>query len=406
MRFLIATLLLVAPASAWAGDYVYDGGAIPNSPKTDNVVTSIAPTKKIVAADWNAIVDALGSLRLGLLGGYYHGLSADSAAPPAPGSGLILFTMSDAGSGPGGGGLWLRNPDGTTARLAQESELPSVAYWNALDSNNIYTTKVTTVPDLDAGNVNVATLSTSDLATLDHAYVKGSAILDAGLVVRGDITASGNVAANSAKTDLVSSAGLSLGVTVNGDTPNGSASLFPGVIINNDQALGTAGDRLISIQNNSIEKANIDYGGGAYFNGSVKADGGIGFGDASTMTSSTYETICGFIGSTFSPQGAVFYKAHAAGQIKRCSWTGSFSGGATGNLTFTVVNADDGGVFCTKTQACSGKFDDGGSAAVTADYGYVDCNVAIPTTTNIIIGSSSSCSARPDVNYCCQIAYP
>jgi len=62
MRLLALAILLV-PATAFAGDFVYDAGAIPNSPKSDYTITSIPATKKIVASDWNSVVDALVSLR-------------------------------------------------------------------------------------------------------------------------------------------------------------------------------------------------------------------------------------------------------------------------------------------------------------------------------------------------------
>lgn len=349
MARVIALVLLLAPALARA-DFTYDAGAIPNTPKTDNVTTTVAPNKKIAAVDFNAVVDALGSLRTGLLGGYYHGLSLDSAPPPALANTLVLFTLADAGTGPGTG-VWVRNPDGSVARLAQQSELPAVAFWSATDANNITTPKVTTVPGLDAGNVNAATLTVTGTSTL--AGVVTTAAVDAGNVNAGNVATAtaqiGSLDAGAVKTTL-----------------------------------------LIA---NSIDAGNVY--AGAY-----------GFQDDSTVQATgADDVVCGFISSTASPQSAALYPFRHAGTIRKCQWTGTYGTGATGTVTFAVLNWDGGGTLCVKTQRCDGKFDDAGSSGL-AFAGWTDCETSVSNGTSVLLGSQDTCSARPSVNYCCQISYP
>ncbi|MBS2028710.1 MAG: hypothetical protein JST54_12485 [Deltaproteobacteria bacterium] len=394
-RVLLAVLVLAVPASSWATSFVYDAGAGAPTGKSDHQVNPAIPAnEKLTAAEVNQIGQNEYDLRDAITHGYYWGLAGQTVAPPQPSDGTICFNMQD------GGTVYCEYPDAGTFQIGGglKLSLPGGLY----SPGQV---------DIDGG------------ATVDGLYAKGLLVSDGGFSTHGDVNAAGNVIANSAKTDLVTAAGLNLGVTVSGDTANGSAGTFPGVVVNNDQALNTAGDKLLSVRNNNVEKANVDYGGGAYFNGLVIADGGvtakgvnalsnkvtnIANGSAATDAAAFGQKEAGSI-SGVNPTGFAAATAFAtqydvmAGVVVHVSATAitqSASTNTNGNTVFEIYDSTTTTDLCDVTFSCdcaqvSGPCTKSGAGSVTSST----CAVTINSNDQIeVVLKSTSCTAAGSYN--------
>lgn len=133
------------------------------------------------------------------------------------------------------------------------------------------------------------------------------------------------------------------------------------------------------------------------------------FPDVTVQATAGYDTYCGAVSATASPQEIAVFVTRHAGTVKTCNWNGSYTGGATGVVTLGIcdvtANPTCASMLGSWTQRCDGKFDDGGADA-TYQWGFHDFENALPNGHRILIGTSAGCSTRPTVNYCCQVSYP
>lgn len=257
MRSVLIALVVLFPCIARA-DFVYDDGGIPNSPKTDYVTTAVPPTEKIVAADWNAVVDALTSERTAILHGEFHGLAPMLAPPATPVDGLVLYTLAD------GGGVWVLTPDGATHEVSygtSTSVLPGLSFPPASGSTGVVLYSLT-----DGGGTWQANADGTQAELVTTASELWN---DAG---SSSIEPSGStviLAPNGITTNTVTANTSGTSLTLNGYLMAASGS--SGVNIDTNGVLRSAG-YLLQVNNDNIGKFLVD------FNGNVSATGFLGTG--------------------------------------------------------------------------------------------------------------------------------
>jgi len=309
-RILLVVATLGAPASSWATSFVYDGGAVA-VPKADYQVNpSIPSNQKIVAADWNQLGQAVYDLRTALTWGYFVGFAPQTAAPPAPASGVIVFEMAD------GGAIYGEYPDGGMFQVAGGAAMGFSADVNvggALEANTLisdndinYSGDLTgpsgfsvsgglvSAPSTLIGAANETTATVGALTVTGASFVDGGETVDH-LYAKGAIGADGGFVGNA-----MTANGSTAGLTITSNVTDALGHI--GVVVNNTTALTLSTDGVFRVKNGSTNELTVQGNGVTWSNNGFDADSSkvvnVANGSSDTDAAAMGQKIAGSIAGT------------------------------------------------------------------------------------------------------------